>query len=194
MYVSPYEARKALKHTPMYETQQIAHRAELLKEKQIMKIAKTMIGIVVTCVLGAGGVAAQQPAACSTGKLVGLDTRIQTIAGMNTAHYEERAKKNGKRTIDEYIYNGEQTQEIYVLTVAIGDMIYTAESSKNLFFGYNPTDMVVNDPIDVCVEKNKLVLTRPDGKPYKARIVRSERDPEVFSHADRLAAGVMSSK
>jgi hypothetical protein len=26
-------------------------------------------------------------------------------------------------------------------------MIYTAESLKNLFFGYNPTDMVVNDPL-----------------------------------------------
>jgi hypothetical protein len=42
-----------------------------------------------------------QSGACGTGKLVGLDTRIQTIAGMNTAHYEERVKKNGKRTIDD---------------------------------------------------------------------------------------------
>jgi hypothetical protein len=49
-------------------------------------------------------------------------------------------------------------------------------------------------PIDVCVEKNKLVLTRPDGKLYKTRIVRSERDPEVLSQADRPAAVAMSSK
>lgn len=159
-----------------------------------MKIATTVIGIVLTGVLGVGSIAAQQSGSCGTGKLVGLDTRIQTIAGMNTAHYEERAKKNGKRTIDGYTYSGEQTPEIYVLTVAIGDMIYTAENLKNLFFGYNPTDMVVNDPIDVCVEKNKLVLTRPDGKKYKARIVRSERDRGDLSQADRPAAGAMSSK
>lgn len=120
--------------------------------------------------------AAQPPGSCGTGKLVGLDTRTQTIAGMNTGHYEEKVKKNGKRTIDGYTYSGEQTLEIYVLRVAIGDMIYTAENFKNLFFGYNPTDMVVNDPVDVCVERNKLVLTRPDGKKYKTRIVRSERD------------------
>jgi hypothetical protein len=141
-----------------------------------------------------GSSAAQQSDACGTGKLVGLDTRIQTIAGMNTTHYEERVKKNGKRTIDGYTYSGEQTKEIYVLTVAIGDMIYTAENLKNLFFGYNPTDMVVNDPIDVCVEKNKLVLTRPDGKKYKTRIVRSERDPQVLSQADRRVACATSSK
>jgi hypothetical protein len=159
-----------------------------------MKVTTIMIGVVLTGVLGVGRVAAQQPDSCRTGTLVGLDTRIRTIAGMNTEHYEERAKKNGKRTIDGYTYNGEQTQEIYVLTVALGDMIYTAESVKNLFFGYNPTDMVVNDPVDVCVEKNKLVLTRPDGKKYKARIVRSERDQKVLSQADRRAANAMSSK
>ena len=163
-------------------------------EKQIMKVATTMIGILFTGVLGVGSISAQQSGACGTGKLVGLDTRIQTIAGMNSAHYEEKEKKNGRRMIDGYTYSGEQMQEIYVLTVTIGDMIYTAESLKNLFFGYNPTDMVVNDPIDVCVEKNKLVLTRPDGKKYKTRIVRSERDREVLSQADRPAAGAMSSK
>jgi hypothetical protein len=150
-----------------------------------MKVTTIVIGMVLTGVLGVGSVAAQQSGSCGTGKLVGLDTRIQTIPGMNTAHYEERVKKNGKRTIDGYTYSGEQTQEIYVLTVAIGDMIYTAENVKNLFFGYNPTDMVVNDPVDVCVEKNKLVLTRPDGKKYKTRIVRAERDREVLSQADR---------
>ena len=159
-----------------------------------MKVATTMIGIVLTCVLGVGSIAAQQSAACGTGTLVGLDTRTQTITGMNTGHYEEKVKKNGKKTIDGYTYSGEQTQDIYVLTVALGNMIYTAENVKNLFFGYNPTDMVVNDPIDVCVEKNKLVLTRPDGKKYRTRIVRSERDPEVLSQPNRLAAGAVSSK
>jgi hypothetical protein len=150
-----------------------------------MKLGTIVMGVVLTGVLGVGSSAAQQSGSCGTGKLVGLDTRIQTIPGMNTAHYEERAKKNGERTIDGYTYSGEQTQAIYVLTVAIGDMIYTAENARNLFFGYNPTDMVVNDPVDVCVEKNKLVLTRPDGKKYKTRIVRAERDRKVLSQADR---------
>jgi hypothetical protein len=140
----------------------------------------TMIGIVLTSFLGVGSVAAQQSGSCGTGKLVDLDTRIQTTAAMSTGHFEERVKKNGKKTLDGYTYSGDQTQEIYVLTIEIGDMIYTAENVKNLFFGYNPTDMVVNDPVEVCVEKNKLFLTRPDAKKYKTRIVRSERDPQVL--------------
>ena len=152
-----------------------------------MKVATTMIGMFLTVILGAASSAAQQSAACGIGRLVGLDTRIQTTAGMSMGHYEEKMKKNGKKTIDGYTYNGEQTQEIYVLTVAIGDMIYTAENLKNLFFGYNPTDMVVNDPVEVCIEKNKLFLTRPDGKKYKTRIVRSERAPQVLSQAVRDA-------
>jgi len=149
--------------------------------------ATTTIGIVLTSVLGVGSIAAQQSGSCGTGKLVGLDTRIQTTAGMSTGHYEEKVKKNGKKTIDGYTYSGEQTQEIYVLTVKMGDMIYTAENVKNLFFGYNPTNMVVNDPVEICVEKNKLVLTRPDGKKYRTRIVRSERAPQVLSQAVRDA-------
>ena len=156
--------------------------------------ATTMIGIVLTSVLGVGSIAAQQSGACGTGTLVGLDTRIQTTAGMSTGHYEEKMKKNGKKTIDGYTYSGKQTQEVYVLTVAIGDMIYTAENLKNVIFGYNPTDMVVNDPVEVCVEKNKLFLTRPDGKKYKTRIVRSERDPQALSQADRPTVGAISSK
>jgi len=155
-----------------------------------MKVSTAVIGSVFTCVLAVGSIAAQQSSACGTGTLVGLDTRVQTIAGMSTAHYDEKVKKNGSRTLDGYTYSGEQTQEIYVLTVAIGDMIYTAENGKNLFFGYNPTDMVVNDPVEACVEKNKLVLTRPDGKKYKTRIVRSEREQGAHSGGHPAAGGM----
>jgi hypothetical protein len=35
--------------------------------------------------------------------------------------------------------------------------------------------MVVNDPVNVCVEKNKLVFIRPNGKEFKTKIVRIER-------------------
>jgi hypothetical protein len=141
-------------------------------------------------VLGVGTSAAQQSGTCRTGTLVGFDTRTQTIGGLNNGHYEERVKKNGKKTFDGNNYTVEQTQEFYVLTVQVGEMLYTAENVKNMFFGYNPTDMVVNDPIEACVEKNKLVLTRPDGKKYKTRIVRQER----VRSAGRAAADGMSSK
>jgi hypothetical protein len=67
--------------------------------------------------------------------------------------------------------------QIYVRTVVYGDMTYTAENPQNLLFGYNPTDLVVHDPVNVCVDNNKLVFIRPNRKEYKAKIVRIERKP-----------------
>jgi hypothetical protein len=130
-------------------------------------------------VLNAGSVSAQAIPACQTGKLVGFDTRTTTIQGARTGHYEEREKASGKKVFDGYSYSGDQTQVIYVLTVTIGDLTYTAEHIKMIIFGYNPTDMVVNDPVTVCVEKNKLVFTRREGKKYKTAIVRIERNAQL---------------
>lgn len=145
-----------------------------------MKTAKIIAGFVVLMgVLNAGSVSAQAIPACQTGKLVGFDTRTATIQGARTEHYEEREKASGKKVFDGYSYSGDQTQLIYVLTVTVGDLTYTAEHIKMIIFGYNPTDMVVNDPVTVCVEKNKLVFTRRDGKKYKTTIVRVERNAQL---------------
>ena len=112
-----------------------------------------------------------------TGRLVGLDTRTTAVSEeIRNGHYEERQAKNGKTVIAGNSYAVNQAKVTYVLTVRIGDTTYTAEHLKNLFFGYNPTDMVVNDPVTVSVQKNKLVLIRPDGKQYKATIVRIEHN------------------
>jgi len=145
-----------------------------------MKTVKTIAGFAVLMgVLNAGSVSAQAPPACQTGRLVGFETRTTTIQGARTEHYEERNKASGKKVFDGYSYSGDQTQEIYVLTVTVGDLTYTAEHIKMIIFGYNPTDLVVNDPVTVCVEKNKLVLVRRDGKKYKTTIVRIERSVQL---------------
>jgi len=108
------------------------------------------------------------------GRLVGLDTRTTaTTEEIRNGHFEA---KNGK--IDGNSYAIEQAKVTYVLTVRVGDMTYTAEHIKNLIFGYNPTDMVVNDPVSVSIQKNNLVLIRPDGKEYKTTIVRIERNAQ----------------
>ena len=39
----------------------------------------------------------------------------------------------------------------------------------------SPSRLVINDPIGVCVERNQIILRRPDGKDYKAKIVRAIR-------------------
>ena len=139
---------------------------------------KVITMIVLAGVLGAASASAQESQAFHTGKLVDLDTKTQTVDGIRTGHYEEKTRKDGKKVTDGYSFGGTQAQVTYVVTVVVGEMTYTAEQAKSILFGYNPTDMVVNDPVRVRIEKNKLVFLRPNGKEYKTTIVRMERNPE----------------
>jgi hypothetical protein len=154
---------------------------------------KAITMIVLAGVLGGASVSAEEPHAFRTAKLVGLDTRTQTWDGIRTGHYEEKIKKDGKKITDGYSFGGTQTQVTYVLTVVVGEMTYTAEQAKSILFGYNPTDMIVNDPVNVRIEKNKLVFLRPNGKEYKMTIVRIQRNPQPGTRTDVSATGAIAS-
>src|SRR5688572_23217913 len=57
---------------------------------------------------------------------------------------------------------------------------------------FNPMRLVVNDAIDVCVDRNRLVLSRPDGKalPGDNRPCRARCSAEVTARSDAvLSAG-----
>jgi hypothetical protein len=141
------------------------------------KVQRVVVGLILMAgLLGVPQVSAQEAGTWQRGTLVGLETRTTTSEGVRNEHYEERQTKNGKKEFNGYSYAPDQTTVTYVLTVTVGDITYTAEHTKNLFFGYNPTDMVVNDPVTVSRQKNRLVLKRPDGKEYKTTIVRLERN------------------
>ena len=142
-----------------------------------MKVVALTIGFVFASVLVVPNVAADESSPLLTGKLIGLDTRTQVVAGFGNVHSEEKTAKNGKKVTDGYSYVVPHTQVTYVLTVVVGEMTYTVEHAKTLLIGYNPTDMVVNDPVNVRIEKNKLIFLRPNGKEYKTTIIRMERNP-----------------
>lgn len=138
-----------------------------------------MVFVALMLVAGAVSVAnvsAKQPDTWQMGTLIGLETRTTITEEIRNEHYEEREKKNGKKVVDGNSYAIDQPKVTYVLTVRIGDINYTVEHIKNLFFGYNPTDMVVNDPVTVSIQKDNLVLIRPDGKEYKTTVVRIARN------------------
>jgi len=82
-------------------------------------------------------------------------------------------------------------QIIYTVTVQLGDMVYTTQSENVLGLGFKPTAYVVNDPAGACVRGDRLVLEHPDGKEYKARIVRRERtksaEPEPVRAVEQAA-------
>ena len=63
------------------------------------------------------------------------------------------------------------------MTIVLDDLTYTAQSEQILGFGFKPTSLVVNDPIGACVRGSTLALERPDGKEYRAHILRVARVP-----------------
>ena len=67
---------------------------------------------------------------------------------------------------------------------SLDDMVYTAESSGDAFWSFNPTTLVINDTIHACVARNRLRLTRPDGKDYSTKIVRAIRETQSSSPQD----------
>ena len=70
-----------------------------------------------------------------------------------------------------------QKRTTYTVTIVLDDLTYTAQSELIFGFGFKPTSLVINDPIGVCVRGSTLALERPNGKEYRARILRVSRVP-----------------
>ena len=112
---------------------------------------------------------------CGAGTLLDVQVNVETIHAGTSEHGQERVKKNGKKEYDGYSTAYMRKQTTYTVTVRIDDIIYTAQSEDIFGFGFKPTSFVVNDPIGACLRGNTLGLERPDGKEYRARIVRAVR-------------------
>ena len=109
--------------------------------------------------------------ACQTGKLLDVQENTELVPDVQIV--QTRQNKNGKdwTTI---ALPSTRKQTTYVVKVALDGIIYTARSSGD-FWGYNPSSMIVNSEVEACVDSNRLVITRPDGKQYKPTIIRRER-------------------
>jgi len=119
---------------------------------------------------------AETPSTCGTGTLRDVDVVIETVPAETHTHVVTRTNKRGEKEIYADTSSGERHEKTYTVTVALEDMSYTAQSSGD-FWNFDPTRLVINDPIGVCVDRNHVILRRPDGKNYKAKIVRAVRNP-----------------
>ena len=115
--------------------------------------------------------------ACQTGKLLDLQENTEFVPTVQIG--QGRQNKNGKdwTTIT---LPPTRKQTTYVVKVVLDGVIYTARSSGE-FWAYKPSSMIVNSEVEACVDSNKLVITRPDGKQYKPTIIRRERDQSAPS-------------
>lgn len=114
---------------------------------------------------------AEAASACQTAKL--LDVREETEY-VPTVQFG-RVHRNGNKDWTTVELPSTRKQTTYTVKVALDGIIYSARSSGD-FWGYNPTKMIVGNELEACVEANRLVILRPDGKQYKPTITRRERD------------------
>jgi hypothetical protein len=118
-----------------------------------------------------------QPAsACRTGKL--LDVREETEY-IPTVQFG-RVHRDGNKDWTSVELPSTRKQTTYTVKIVLDGIIYTARSGGD-FWGYNPSKMIVGVELQACVEANKLVITRPDGKQYKPTITRRELE-QTDSH------------
>jgi hypothetical protein len=65
------------------------------------------------------------------------------------------------------------SDSMFTLTVAIGDMGYSANYRSGRHF--KSSEVIVGDSIEACIDGDKLIIKRPDGKEVRAKITRRAR-------------------
>lgn len=116
--------------------------------------------------------------ACGTAILRDVEVVVARMPQPTITSVQTRRKDPGRpgdRVVHVYATPAERQTKRYLVTVRLGDMVYTGESPGDDFWNFDPTRLVINDPIEACVADGRLRLRRPDGKHYKTRIVRAER-------------------
>src|ERR1043166_1426915 len=114
---------------------------------------------------------AQTASFCQTGRVLDVQEDTEYVPTVQFG----RVHRNGNKDWTTVEMPSARKQTTYTVKVALDGIIYTARSSGD-FWGYNPAKMIVGNELEACVEANKLVITRPDGKQYKPTITRRERD------------------
>lgn len=127
----------------------------------------TIIATVLFAVLSLSAAANER---CATGTLMDVRTRTERVQTFRTY------RSHGKT----HTVPAEERRTVYTLDVSLDGMRYSAQSRPILPpFSYAPTDLVVGDAIEGCVDGGALWLTRPTGAKFKTEIVRTERIGEA---------------
>jgi len=122
----------------------------------------------------------QSNSGCHTGKLLNAREDVEYVPTVQVG----RVHRKGKKDWITFELPSTRKQTTYTVKVALDGIIYTARSSGE-FWAYNPSRMIVGDELEACVEANRLVITRPDGRRYKPTITRRERDETAGAEAGR---------
>jgi hypothetical protein len=69
-----------------------------------------------------------------------------------------------------------RAQGSFCLAIELGDMTYIVREEAFWRSSYEPTDLVVGDPVEVQIRGNDLYIRKPKGGDLKTHISRRERN------------------
>lgn len=116
----------------------------------------------------------QDASACHTGKLLDVREEIEYVPTVQVG----RVQRNGNKDWTTVEMPSTRKQTTYTVKVSLDGVIYTARSSGD-FWGYKPANMVVGTELEACLEANRIVIKRHDGKAYKPVITRRELERDA---------------
>jgi hypothetical protein len=137
----------------------------------------TLIAAFGAAILLAPASYAKTAPACHPGKLLDVQENTELVPTAQIG--QARQNRNGKEWTT-IATPSARKQTTYVVKLVLDGIIYTARSSCE-FWAYKPSSLIVNSEVEACVDSNKLMITRPDGKQYKPTIIRRERDQSAPS-------------
>jgi hypothetical protein len=69
-----------------------------------------------------------------------------------------------------------RAQGSFCLAIELGDLTYVVREEAYWRWSYEPTDLVVGDPVEVKIKGNDMLIKKPKGGDLKTRISRRERN------------------
>src|ERR1051326_9081936 len=129
---------------------------------------------------------------CGTGALLDVQTSTRIRQGQEVTTSTVHERDHGREQVYQSVTSpSEQKVTQYTILARLDGIVYTAQS-RDFFWRTKPTGFVVGDPIQVCVNKGKILLTGADGKQYKGTVVRAAREeiaaPPVLEPARAMTA------
>ena len=118
---------------------------------------------------------AQSLYTCGDGTVRNVQTVVEMVAGPPVVSVPDRWGE----PVQHVELIPAAPREAYVVTVELFNVKYTAESFTNVPENFNPTKLTENEPISICVNRDRMILDRRDGTDFRANLIRTERVRQV---------------
>jgi hypothetical protein len=118
--------------------------------------------------------ASAQPAwVCGSGTVRSIEAIDEAVTRETTS--TQRADDGG---VVRFITRTDtQHRRSYVLSVQLGDVLYTSESAGDPHGTLDPLQIVAGEQLQMCVSATQMIVEAPNGTDYRAPVVRQPTAP-----------------